>query len=95
MSDEEGLGGIISWLDVCRVVLLKVEQAACKKLRQVGSTQAAQSQPISYIIIAAGPSAELYHSWSYSWRVKHWQGNRIASEDVHAILRTEEFEEHQ
>ncbi len=93
MSDEEGLGGIISWLAVSRVVLLKVEQAACKKSRQLGSTQAAQFQPISYIIIAAGPSAELYHSWSYSWRVK--QGNWIASEDVHAILRTEEFEEHQ
>jgi hypothetical protein len=31
-SDEEGLGGVIFWLDaVCRVVLLEVEQAACKK----------------------------------------------------------------
>ena len=32
--DEEGLGVILFWLDaVCRVVLLEVEQAACKKSR--------------------------------------------------------------
>jgi hypothetical protein len=31
-SDKEGLGGIMFWFDaVCRVVLLKVEQATCKK----------------------------------------------------------------
>jgi hypothetical protein len=33
-SDKEGLGGIIFWLQVdavLRVVLLEVEQAACKK----------------------------------------------------------------
>jgi hypothetical protein len=49
--------------------------------------QADRFQPISYIIIAAGPPAELYHSWSSSWRVK--VGNRIAG-DVYAIMHTEE-----
>jgi hypothetical protein len=44
-NDEEGLGGIIFWLDaVCRMVLLEVEQAACKKSRlqlsQLGSRHA-------------------------------------------------------
>ncbi len=66
--NEEGLGGIIFWLDaVCRVVLLEVEQAACKKSRLSSVSralcmQADQFNPISYIITAAGPPAELYHS---------------------------------
>ncbi len=37
---------------------------------------------------SCGPPAALYHSWSSSWRVK--RGNRLASEDVHEILCTEE-----
>jgi hypothetical protein len=83
---KEELCGIIFWLDaVCRVVLLEVEQVACKKsqLSWAVCMQADQFQPIRYIIVAAGPPAALYHIWSSSWRVK--QGNRIASEDVHTI----------
>jgi hypothetical protein len=82
-------GGIIFWLDVvCRVVLLEVVQAACKKslLSWAVCMQVDQFKPLSYKIIAAEPPAAFYHSWSSSWRVK--RGNRIASEDVHAILRT-------
>jgi hypothetical protein len=59
-SNEKGLGGIIFWLDpVCRVVLLEIEQADCKKSRLSSAVciQADQFQPISYIIIAAGPPA--------------------------------------
>ncbi len=90
-SDEKGLGGIIFWLDaqaVRRVVLLEVEWAACKKSRLSWTVcmQADRFLPISCIIIAAGPPAALYHSWSSSGRLK--RGNRIASEDVHAILHT-------
>jgi hypothetical protein len=58
-TDKEGVGGIIFWLDaVCRVVLLRVEQAACKKsqLCWLVCVQADQFQPKSYIIIDAGPS---------------------------------------
>ncbi len=61
-SDEEGLGGIPFWLDaVCRVVLLEVEQAACKKSRLSWAVcmQADQFLPISYIIISEGPPTEL------------------------------------
>jgi hypothetical protein len=86
-SDKEELGGIIFWLDaVSRVVLLEVVQAAYKKSRLSWAVcmQTDQFQPISYIIIAAGPPAALYHSWSSSLRVK--RGNRIANEDVYAIL---------
>jgi hypothetical protein len=49
-SNEEGLDGIIFWLDaVCRVVLLEVEQTACKKslLSWAVCMQADQFQPIS------------------------------------------------
>jgi hypothetical protein len=63
--DEEGLGGIIFLLDaVCRLVLLEVEQAACKRSRLSWAVcmHAGQFQPISYIITAAGPPAALYHS---------------------------------
>ncbi len=74
-----------------RVVLLKVEQATCKKSQLTWAAwawavcmQADQFQLISYLIIAAGQPAALYHSWTSSWRVK--QGNRIVSEDVQAIL---------
>jgi hypothetical protein len=57
---------------VCRVILLEVEQAACKKSRLSWAVcmQKDRFQPISYKIIAAGPPAALYHRWSSSWRVK-------------------------
>ncbi len=91
-SNKEGLGGIIFWLDavVSRAVLLEVEQAACKKsqLSWAVCMQEDHFQPISYIIIAAGLPAVLYHSWSSSWRVK--QENRIARKEVHTILLTKE-----
>ncbi len=48
-SYEEGLGGIIFWLDaVCRAVLLEVERATCKKsqVRWAVCMQADQYQPI-------------------------------------------------
>jgi hypothetical protein len=72
-SDEEGLGGIIFWLDaLCRVVLLEVEQATCKKSRLSWAVcmQVDQFLPISYIIIAAGPPA----GWQQRFiTLTHWQ----------------------
>jgi hypothetical protein len=71
-SDVERLGEKIFWLDALfRIVNFEVEQAVCKKslLSWAVCMQVDQFQPISYIIIAAGRPAELYHSWSSSWKV--------------------------
>jgi hypothetical protein len=76
-----------------QVDLLEVEEATCKesRLHWAVSMQEDRFQPTSYLITVAGPPAVLYYSWSSSWRAK--QENRIASEDVHAILCTKEFKE--
>jgi hypothetical protein len=43
IDEEEGLGGIIFWLDaVRRVVLLEVEQAACKNHDSAGQSACIQ-----------------------------------------------------